>query len=384
MVRVEPGAIVKVLHVTPSFYPAHVYGGPTRSVYELCGNLARKGCDVRVLTTDANGPDAVLDVDTTQAVDVDGFRVRYCHRIKDVSISPTLLRLLSPSIRWADVVHLTAVYSFPTIPTLLACRMLSKPVVWSPRGMLQRWQGTTRPALKTIWEGACGFVAPRSLVLHTTSEAEREESLARLPGVEMFVIPNGIEVPEQTAQVNGHKLLRLLCIGRLHPKKGIENLLEAYRLLNGSLSVPVSLTIAGAGDPAYTRQLSERIRQSGLAGQIKMVGEVLGADKANTFINADVVVVPSHTENFGLVVVEALAYGLPVIASTGTPWQGLREMGCGLWVDNRPESLAAAIKEISQMPLREMGLKGREWMQKEFTGDIMAEKMIAVYRRITK
>jgi glycosyltransferase involved in cell wall biosynthesis len=370
---------VNVLHVAPSFYPAHVYGGPTRSVYELCGNLARKGCDVRVLTTDANGPDAVLDVDTNQEADMDGFRVRYCHRIKDVSISPTLLRLLPHYIRWADVVHLTAVFSFPTIPTLLASRMLGKPVVWSPRGMLQRWQGTTHPTLKTIWERACGFAAPRSLVLHTTSEAEREESMARLPGVEMVVIPNGIEVPDQTAQVNGHKILRLLFIGRLHPKKGIENLLEAYRLLNGSLSVPVSLTIAGAGDPAYTRNLSERIAQSGLAGQIQMTGEVLGTDKENTFINADVVVVPSHTENFAMVVAEALSYGLPVIASTGTPWQRLMEMECGLWVDNRPESLAAAIKEISRMPLREMGLKGQAWMRKEFAGEVTAKKMMAVY-----
>lgn len=373
---------MNILHITPSFYPAHVYGGPTRSVYELCGNLARKGGAVRVLTTDANGPDAVLDVDTTQEVDILEFRVRYCHRISDVAISPTLLRLLPRYIRWADVVHLTAVYSFPTLPTLLACRMLGKPVVWSPRGMLQRWQGTTRPALKTLWERVCRLIAPRSLVLHSTSAAERNESLTRLPGVDIVVIPNGLEIPHQTAQVNGHKVLRLLFIGRLHPKKGIENLLEAYRLLHGSLAVPASLTIAGAGDPAYTRTLNERLKQSGLAGQIHMAGEVLGADKEYAFINADVVVVPSHTENFAMVIAEALAYGLPVIASTGTPWQRLTEMGCGLWVDNRPESLAAAIKEISRMPLREMGLKGRAWMQQEFTGEVIANSMMAVYESL--
>jgi glycosyltransferase involved in cell wall biosynthesis len=373
---------VKVLHVTPSFHPAFVYGGPTRSVYELCCNLARAGCDVRVLTTDANGPDTVLDVDTNEEIDLAGFHVRYCHRIKDVSISPTLLRLLPEYIRWADVVHLTAVYSFPTIPTVLLCRMLRKPIVWSPRGMLQRWQGTRRPALKGIWERLCRLVSPSSLVLHATSEEERQESTARFPGVEMVVIPNGIELSDKIALVNGHKVLRLLFIGRLHPKKGIENLLEAYRLLNGSLSMPLSLTIAGAGEQQYTDNIKERIKQLGIPRQIQMTGAVLGEDKENAFMNADVVVVPSYTENFAMVVAEALAYGIPVIASTGTPWKRLAEVGCGLWVDNCPESLAEAIKQISRMPLHEIGLKGREWMQREFTGEVTAKKMMAVYKSL--
>src|SRR5206468_7028271 len=123
----------------PSFYPALVYGGPTYSVYMLCRSLNGHACELRVLTTDANGPNSVLAVNTKRAVEISpGLFVRYCHRIADVSISPTLLRLLAAYVWWADVIHLTAVYSFPTIPTLLACKILGKPVVWSPRGMLQR------------------------------------------------------------------------------------------------------------------------------------------------------------------------------------------------------------------------------------------------------
>ena len=373
---------MNILHVTPSFHPAYVYGGPTRSVYELCRDLARADCEVRVLTTDANGPDAVLDVDTTCENDLAGFRVRYCHRIKDVSVSPTLLRLLPEYVRWADVVHLTAVYSFPVIPTLLICRALNKPVVWSPRGMLQRWEGTSRPLIKTIWEQVCHLVAPRKLILHVTSEEEREESAARMPGVASAVIPNAIEVPNKIAAINGNKVLRLLFIGRLHAKKGIENLLAAYQRLNGNLSVPVSLTIAGAGDPHYAESLRESARRLGISEQVRMTGAVQGEDKEDAFMNADVVIVPSFTENFAMVVAEALAYGIPVIASTGTPWKRLPEMGCGLWVDNQPESLAQAIRDISRMPLREMGLRGREWMQREFAGEIIARKMFAVYESL--
>jgi hypothetical protein len=122
---------MKVLHVTPSFYPAWIYGGSTHAVYQLCCALVRNGSEVRVLTTDANGPDAVLAVDTETDVEVaSNLRVRYCHRLMDVSVSPALLRHLTAGIRWANVVHLMAVYSFPTIPTLLACKLLGKPVVW--------------------------------------------------------------------------------------------------------------------------------------------------------------------------------------------------------------------------------------------------------------
>src|SRR5262245_17240799 len=121
---------MRVLHVTPSFYPAFVYGGPTYSVYALCRVLVGCGDSLRVLTTDANGPMSVLDVDTTENVEISSeFLVRYCHRVADVSVSPRFLTLLAPYIRWADVVHLMAVYSFPTIPTLAACKMMGKPLV---------------------------------------------------------------------------------------------------------------------------------------------------------------------------------------------------------------------------------------------------------------
>src|SRR5262249_24938899 len=156
LVRDQPSYPLKVLHVTPSFHPAYVYGGTTRSVYDLCRSLLEAGCEVKVLTTDANGSEAVLEVETEHETVLEGeLVVRYCHRIMDVSVSRVLLRLLRGYVRWADVVHLTAVYSFPSIPTLLSCTLLGKPVVWSPRGMFQRWEGSTRTTLKSIWNLVC-------------------------------------------------------------------------------------------------------------------------------------------------------------------------------------------------------------------------------------
>jgi glycosyltransferase involved in cell wall biosynthesis len=374
--------LVKILHVTPAFYPAHVYGGPIESVYQLCRQLVRNGCEVRVLTTNANGSHKILDVQKGEPVEVvQDLYVHYCQRIIPHSVSPELLRRLLPYIRWADVVHLTSVYSFPTIPTLLACKILDKPLIWSPRGAFQRWEGSTRIQVKTVWEWGCRMGAPKQLLLHVTSKEEAQESQEHFPGAKTAIIPNGVEIPEAVAHKDGNSTLRLLFLGRLHPKKGIENLLAACKILDSSSQIPWSLTIAGSGDRDYTETLEARLEELALSQKVQMVGLVVEEAKQRVYENADIAIFPSYTENFGIVIAEALAHSVPVIASKGTPWNRVEEIRCGLWVDNHPESLAKAIEQISQMPLREMGHRGREWMQREFGWSIRAKEMIQYYEQ---
>jgi glycosyltransferase involved in cell wall biosynthesis len=375
----SPGDGLKIAHVVPSFFPAHVYGGPIQSVYALCNALARLRCEVRVLTTNANGLEAVLPVDTARELRLgDGISVRYCARRIRHSVAPELLRLLPDYVRWADVVHLTAVYNFTTFPTLAAARRQSKPVVWSPRGALQRWTGSRRPGIKSVWEMIARGLLPRPLVLHVTSEEERRESLQKIPAVRTAVIPNGIEIPAAVTRTEGGGALRLLFIGRIDPKKGIENLLDAC----ARLDFPWTLTIAGGGDPAYLRSIADRIRALGLEGRAVMAGELLDDAKERAFHNADLCVVPSFTENFAIVVAEALARAVPVIASRGTPWQAIEQHNCGLWVDNSPESLAGAMARMRSAWLRDMGLRGRQWMQQDFSWDTIGARMLAVYQEL--
>jgi len=373
---------MKVLHVVPSFYPAFHYGGPITSVCELCAGLVRQGCEVRVLTTDANGLGAVLDVAKAAPVTLPpGVSVRYCPRILRHSVSPELLRLLLPSLRWADLVHLTAVYNFPTFPTLAACRWLEKPLVWSPRGALQRWKSSRRPGLKAGWENVCRRLAPPGIVLHVTSEQEASESVAKFPGTNAAVIPNGVEIPASAEHRNGLGRLRLLFLGRIDPKKGVENLLAACHHLR-NLDRPWSLAVAGSGDEAYTASLQDSARRLGVLEQVRFLGEVRGSARADLFAESDLAVFPSHTENFAMVVAEALAHGVPVVASKGTPWSSVEEHGCGFWVENDPATLAAAIERISRMPLREMGERGRRWMEQEFSWETVARRMLELYGKL--
>lgn len=371
---------MNVLHVSPSFYPSKAYGGTIRSGYGLCRGLAQLGCNVRVMTTDSDGLGRVLEVINDREVRVDCFRVRYCHKWFRHSVSPELLQVLPSYVRWANVVHLTAVYSFPTLPTLFFCRLFNKPVVWSPRGALQRWEGSSRVVLKRVWELICRKLAARNnLVLHATSRAEAEQSLKRFQGARAVVIPNGVELPQNPRRSDSNGKLRLLYLGRLHPIKGIELLLEACGLVQ-KLLPDWHLYIAGTGSSSYVGFLKSRVQKLGLSERVEFVGEVFDEDKDALFAQSDVTVVPSHIENFAIVVAESLAHAVPVIAGKGTPWSGLETNRCGLWVDNDPESLAIAIRKISTLPLKEMGQRGREWMEKDFSWESISREMLAVYR----
>jgi glycosyltransferase involved in cell wall biosynthesis len=215
-------------------------------------------------------------------------------------------------------------------------------------------------------------------VLHVTSEEEGRASSERVKNARPVVIPNGVDVPPANGerQWRPTNQLRLLYLGRLHPIKGIENLLRALVELDSK----VRLSICGNGSKQYEQLLKSMVAELSLTDRVRFCGPVAGAEKEKQFREADVCVVPSFSENFGMVVAEALATGVPVIASTGAPWSEIEKHGCGFWVENDPQSLVEAINRISSGPLAVMGTKGRAWMEREFTWASVAQRMDEVYR----
>jgi glycosyltransferase involved in cell wall biosynthesis len=371
---------LKIAAIAPTFYPAHSYGGPIRSTLQLTQGLARLGCDVRVLTTDAASRNSLLPVDTSAEQSLPGqVRVRYAHRVLLETISAQLLRWIPEYVRWSDVVYLVGVYNFPTFPTLLAARLLDKPLFWSPRGSLQRWVGSAKPTLKTLVEQSFRPVLPRTCVLHVTSEEEGIESAARLGGLPYVSVPNGVPVPERVQHEPAQGSLRIAFLGRLDPKKGIPNLLQACARLPSLGLSSYELTIAGAGTKAYEAALRSEVRSLGLTQRVHFIGAIADEDKAAFFRRMDMLVMPSFTENFGIVVAEALAHAVPAIASRASPWSDLVAHDCGLWVDNDPEGLARAIVTLSQRDLRAMGQRGRELVQRAYSWDEMSARVKASF-----
>lgn len=371
---------MRILCVSPFFHPARLYAGPIETSYQLCRHLARLGADVRVLTTNANGEHETLDVPANRDVVVGSMvRVRYCARTALHAVSLDFLARLPAAVRWADVVHVMYMYSFPTPFALAASSLFGKPVILSPRGALQHWEGTTRTHAKRMWEALCGAVMPRTMMFHATSDDEAREIHSHFPGARIVVIPNGVAAPPVVSRSVSKEQLRLLFVGRLDPKKGIENLLAACAEFRARGSRTWSLTIAGAGRAGYAESLKRLAHALHIDSHVSFLGYVDAESRRRCYDNADVVVVPSYKENFGMVVAEALAHGVPVIASTGTPWRELPRRGCGLWVDNDPHSLMAALGEISAMPRADMGRRARAWMLRDFRWEDRAREFLQLY-----
>jgi len=377
---------MRVAHVVSSFPPASYHGGPIQSTFGLCRALARLGCEVRVWTTNTDGPGRRIDVPLRQDVELeDRFTVRYYPTLTDRTFAPRLLLELRRLVDWCDVVHVTGIYEHHTIPALALCKLTDRALVWSARGALQRWEHVRRVRLKATWELACHVAVPNHCVLHVTSDQEARDSRKRFPNLDTAILPNGVEIPELPIEGEDHNsrgTFHLVALGRLDPIKGLERLLEAGQILNQGNFGPWRLTIAGDGPQQYREALEAEAAHRGLDHHVTFVGHVSGLNKSRLLRSADAVVVPSYLENFGIVIAEALAHARPVIASTGTPWEALETNQCGRWVPNDPHSLADAIRALRRHDLVAMGQRGRDWMQRAFTWHVVAQRMLDVYRSV--
>jgi glycosyltransferase involved in cell wall biosynthesis len=375
---------VNILHVSPTFYPATRFGGPIVSLRALCDALTLEGdLTLRVLTTDAGGFASAdrLTADAIAAAKRElRFPVDYRKKSFGAEFSRSMLAAIPRAVRNADLVHISYAYSWSTLAALRACARYGVPAVWTPRGALQGWSERERKTLKRAWDAiAIRWCRNGNVTLHFTSPAEQTQSAPALPGVPSVVIPNGVEIPENPIHISVPQGgLRLLYLGRLHPIKALERLLAAMALLDPD----VTLSLHGDGDPAYRAALETQCRRDGLEERVRFHGHADDAAKEAAFRTADILVLASHSENFGMAAAEALARGIPVIASTGTPWQQLEERGCGRCVPNTPEALAEAVRSLRREDLPAMGERGHAWMREEFSVATIATSMHRLYRSL--
>jgi glycosyltransferase involved in cell wall biosynthesis len=223
-----------------------------------------------------------------------------------------------------------------------------------------------------------------SALLHATS-TEEGDNLRKLGlTARIGVVPNGTDLPSLSASpAPDEKTCRsrrtLLFLSRIHPKKGLELLLEAW----GSLR-PRNwrIRIAGPGEDSYIQGLKQRSRILGVDREIEWMGPASDSTKEELFRSSDLFILPSYSENFGLVVAEALSYGVPVITTTGCPWAELPAEGAGWWVEPAVEPMRQALEEATNLPqqtLQELGRRGRRLVERNYGWDSVGTKMNAAY-----
>lgn len=360
--------------MVPTYLPATRYGGPIVAVHGLARSLAARGHEVHVFTTNVDGA-GVSGVSLDCPVELDGVRVHYFPTsFRRLYYSPTMLAQLRMFVPLCDIVHTHSVFLWPTNAAARVAARGRVPYVVSPRGMLVREliQRKSR-IVKSAW---LRLVEERTLrqaaLVHFTAQRELDD--AKSLGITIpssVVIPNGVEVPPQTADEQGDELLFL---GRIHWKKGIDRLIEAMKLLPGA-----RLAIAGNDEENYASTLPR-------AENVRFIGPLFGAEKEAMLRRAAALVLPSISENFGNVVLEALAVGTPVVV---TPAVGLapdvEAAGAGMVTPSDPPLLAAALGELLRDRARreEMGRRGRALVEARFTWPRVAEEMEAAYRSVT-
>jgi glycosyltransferase involved in cell wall biosynthesis len=360
---------VKVLFVTPMFHPATVYGGTTASGLGFSRGLDGLGCEVVVLTTTANGAE-VLDVPESVPLGARS-QILYAPRLALQSTSPRLLSLLRREALRADVLALNMTFSFPTFPVVTAARLLQKPLVWAPRGAVLAL-AKRPPAKKRAWLEAMRRALPQDTRAHCTSPAEAAAVERWFPGLSTFVVPNGVDIPNTVARHEVADALHIVTVGRLNPIKGLDRLLDAL----AGLTFAWRCTIAGDGESSYREELQRRAASLGIATRVQFTGHLEAADRDALLASADVYVCASHTENFGQSIAEALAIGLPVIASRGTPWSDLETHHCGAWVPNTPGALRDALSKTAGSDRAAMGARGRAWMSEAFSWESASRRWI--------
>ncbi len=375
-------------HVSNYFYPATAWGGPVVALHALCDELAgHKGLTLSVLTTDALGPhrrDRVQPKANPWRFEA-GYDVTFSRVTLRRFFSLELIRRAVGQVRRADLVHITGAFTLNLLWTMAVARGAGKSMVWSPRGAvlaLDTFPAASKPVAKRVYLALVrAMLDPARCVLHCTSMAEQETMARHFPRFRTQVIANGVAPPDppMPRRRAPREPFRLLFLSRLDPKKGIEALLEALPLVQRK----VTLDVCGAGAPEYERRLRAIVRDSGLDEVVQFRGHVDGAAREAAFAAADLFVLPSHSENFGNVIAEALVRGLPVVTTTNTPWHELAARGCGRCIGRAPELIVAAIDELCGQDLAAMGAAGRDWMRAEFSWAARADAFAALYRRVT-
>jgi glycosyltransferase involved in cell wall biosynthesis len=216
----------------------------------------------------------------------------------------------------------------------------------------------------------------RDTVLHATAEAEALANASLLPGSKSAIIPNAVRLPDQGMPKVPSNKFRLIYIGRLHPKKGLDLLFEAM----AALPPHVTLDVYGSGETAHVAEIQAAAVP--LGNRVMFHGQLSDADKPEAFVRADVFVLPSHSENFGIVVAEALAHGTPVITTHNTPWDVVETRGCGRWIALTVPGLARTIQSLEHADLEAMGARGRALIRDDYTPEAMGRRFLDIYRTL--
>ena len=343
---------------------------------------------MEVATTSVNG-DQDLFKGREHIEALSGIKVRYfsSRHLRRIYWSPPMNDFLRKEVGNFDVVHIHAVFLWPTWAAAYQSRNQKKRYVVSPRGMLEpelirRKSGVKKNVSIRLFDNRA--LENASAVHFTSSREEAQFLKLNIRAKKRAVVPNGIELSDIPANLidnrEAAKADHVLYLGRLNWKKGLERLIEAMKYLEN-----VDLVIAGEDEDRYRSTLLAVAKEHGVSRQVSYQKAVYGIPKWKLISSASVLVLPSVSENFGNVVLEAMAVGTPVVVSDGVGTSELvRSSGCGFVCSGNPPDIAEKVRSILCNPEAafEMGKRGRSTVASAYTWDAIANRMEDLYESL--
>jgi len=361
------------------------FGGTAAACANLSNHLAAGGIDVAVMTRPAAADGARWPLHprvTSRECRSAGPRAALW-RLGPLTDAPAILRSLMP----IDVAHIHGLWRMPYLQIARTARASGLPVVVSVHGMLHPAALAQRSLAKRLfrWLIQDPLLLDGATCLHATAAAEAD--FIRQAGYRgpIAVVPWGIDPPAATPVLTRADAPLLVYLGRLHPSKGIETLLDAWARVAGRFPA-WRLSLAGYDEGGYRAALEARARELGIADRVTFNGPVAGDDREALFASASIVVLPSPAENFGLVIAEALARGIPAVATTGAPWRALADEQCGWLTEPDAATLAATLVEAlstDEATRSVMGARGRRYALPRFDWNAVARSMTELYEWVS-
>jgi len=346
--------------VSHSFYPATCYGGPIFSTYELCKKLADLGHNIYVSTTNANCGSS-LDVDTSKFIEIHrNLNVRYYFEQIYWYFSFALIFGLWKDIKRSDLIYIQYIFHYTVPLALFYSWVLNRRVVICPRASLSpwgiNWKGKLSSLFKKSWINF--FIRPfvSDVNWHGCSFIEIKDIKSCFYKADCYELSDGIK----TSTFNSERSLNYIDVikkytnrdftkvsdivfsmGRLHEIKAFDNLIRSFSLVLKT-QPDVKLLIAGSDEGSKSFLINE-IKRLELLDSVFLIGQLDDIEKKEVLSNSSVFALCSHVESFGIVVLEALASGLPVVVSDKTIWKDLEKNKCGIFVSNKEDLFAEAL-----------------------------------------
>jgi len=385
---------MKILFVVPAYEPAWAFGGTVTATSQLCQSLVKKGVDVTVYTTNADGKGGNLNVPLNKLIYISNVKVLYFHcnfGIRKAFYSKDLSKKLRDAIKDFDLVHVSAIWQWIQVDVHKICKSFPKPYIISPHGSFSTWPWDRNWVKKKLYWYCFGRkVIKEATAIHFTTEDERVKSFLSVPllkEIPSYIVPNGILIKKRNIVRNKLDIpddkFILLSIGRIHKKKGIHFILKALKKLNNKRFL--LLIVGQKEDIGYIKYLNRLIDDNNLQDKV-IWHEPVARDKVwDYYFSSNLFVLPSYDENFGMVVVEAMACGLPVLISKNVGiWREVQLDNAGIVVNQNIDEITDVLKSIYKdtKTLNKMSQNARKSAENRYDINKTTSLMIKAYEDI--